>query len=298
MKEIKLNVIIQDYLSELNGIRRASDKTIIAYSNDLSQFIDFCESQNFSEINKITERIIRSFIMQLSETGYGKTTVSRKLSSLRGLFNYAVRHELLVKNPLVQISNPKSKRKLPDIVSVNSYLEIIKILNEEFDNDETRVKKCIFELLYGCALRVSEVCNLKVSDVDFANSSITVFGKGSKTRIVPLGSKSLPILKHYYELAEKKKNSYPFLVNSKGKILNPRYVYSVVNHYLGKVTDIEKKSPHVLRHSAATHMLDRGADLLAIKEILGHENLSTTQIYTHVSIEQLKKTYKSAHPKS
>ncbi|MFH1197656.1 MAG: tyrosine-type recombinase/integrase [bacterium] len=298
MKEIKLNLIIKDYLSELNGVSRASEKTIIAYNNDLSQFFNFCDSLNLNSLDKITERNIRTYVMYLSESGYNKSSISRKLSSLRGLFDFAVRNDSINKNPITQIPNPKSKRKLPDIISIDSYLRVIKILDEEIDNEPTRLKKCIFELLYGCALRVSEICDLKIGDVDLQNGSIRVFGKGSKTRIVPLGSKSLPILLDYLNSREKKSYSAPFLISSKGKKLNPRFVYDIVHSYLGKVTDIEKKSPHILRHSAATHMLDRGADLMAIKEILGHENLSTTQIYTHVSIEQLKKSYKSAHPKS
>lgn len=297
MKEITLNLILKDYLSELTGIRLAGKNTITAYTNDLNQFFEFCDSSNKTALSFINEKLIRSYVMYLGEKEYNKSSISRKLSSLRGMFDYALRKELISTNPIKQIPNPKTKRKLPDVVNVDAYLKILKILDEENETVSSLRKKCIFELLYGSALRVSEVCNLKLIDVDFSDRSLRITGKGSKTRIVPVGTKSIPILREYLNY-RRSIGGVSFLVTDKGKKLNPRYIYGLVRSYLEKVSDIEKKSPHVLRHSAATHMLDKGADLMAIKEILGHENLSTTQIYTHVSIEQLKKTYKSAHPKS
>jgi integrase/recombinase XerC len=158
--------------------------------------------------------------------------------------------------------------------------------------------KIIFEILYGCALRVSELCNIKYSDLDVAKSQIRVLGKGNKTRVVPIGEKSLVVLKEYLDLNPVNSHSDYLIRNKNNQKIYPRFVHRIVNKYLSLVTDIKKKSPHVLRHSAATHMLDNGADLMAVKDILGHENLSTTQIYTHVSIERLKSTYKKSHPKS
>jgi site-specific recombinase XerD len=151
---------------------------------------------------------------------------------------------------------------------------------------------------YGCALRVSELCNLNYGDLDLKRKTLRVKGKGSKVRIVPVGDKSIEIIKKYLQKNNYLNNNDPLIKTRGGKRIYPRLVQRLTNKYLSKVSDIKKKSPHVLRHSAATHMLDNGADLRAVKEILGHENLSTTQIYTHVSVERLKSTYKKSHPKS
>ena len=152
--------------------------------------------------------------------------------------------------------------------------------------------------MYGCALRVSELCDLNFGDLDINKRTIRVMGKGSKLRIVPVGEKSIEITKQYLNEINHRQNNAPLILTKGGNRIYPKLVYRIVHKYLSKVTDIKKKSPHVLRHSAATHMLYNGADLRAVKEILGHENLSTTQIYTHVSIERLKSTYKKSHPKA
>jgi site-specific recombinase XerD len=233
--------------------------------------------------------------MVLSESGLEKISVSRKLASIRGFFKYAYKLNYIEANPASYISNPKSGRKLPEIVPqeiiLNTYLEIDK------DQNNAKLYKVIFELLYGCALRVSELCNLNFGDIDIRSKTVRILGKGNKVRITPIGDKSIIVLNEY--LSDKKLNSNnPLLIDKNGNRIYKRMVHRIVNKYLGKVSDLEKKSPHVLRHSAATHMLDNGADLRAVKEILGHENLSTTQIYTHVSIERLKIAYKKAHPKS
>jgi len=158
--------------------------------------------------------------------------------------------------------------------------------------------KAIFEILYGCAIRVDELCKLNYGDLDLKEQTLKVFGKGSKMRIVPVGEKSVEVINKYLKLKAFDVPTVPLFTNRKGKRIYQRFVHRLVNKYLSRVTDLKKKSPHVLRHSAATHMLDNGADLKAVKEILGHESLSTTQIYTHVSVERLKSTYKRSHPKS
>jgi site-specific recombinase XerD len=203
---------------------------------------------------------------------------------------------LITENPLSFISNPKSNRKLPEVVSTNLILEIYKLVEESDENPE--LVKVVFELLYGCALRVSELCDLKYSSIDLDKSQVRVLGKGNKVRIIPIGEKSLLILNDYLDKYPVKSFNDYLIRTKKNDKLYPRLVHRMINKYLSKVSDIKKKSPHILRHSAATHMLDNGADLRAVKEILGHENLSTTQIYTHVSIERLKSTYKKSHPKS
>ena len=287
---------IKNFLTELSGVKRVSQNTIIAYNKDLNQFTDFLQSKNIFEFNKINERTIRLFIVKLNDQKLSRTSISRKLSVLRGFLSFLEIHEFIKNNPSESISNPKTSRKLPEIITLDSYEKILKLLDEESINNNQ--SKLIFELLYGCALRVSEVCNLNFGDIDLNRKSIKVIGKGNKTRLVPIGDKSIQIYKEF--ISEKEFSNYntPLLTTKKGKRVYSKYISRLVYKYLSKVCDISKKSPHILRHTAATHMLDNGADLLGVKEILGHENLSTTQIYTHVSIERLKKAYKNAHPKS
>jgi site-specific recombinase XerD len=184
------------------------------------------------------------------------------------------------------------------VTTENSILNVYKLVEEEKELKEAKLIIAIIELLYGCALRVDELCKLNNIDLDLKEKIIKVVGKGSKMRIVPIGDKSISIVNEYLSIKKKNGGKEALLITKKGNRIYPRYVHRIVNKYLSKVTDIKKKSPHILRHSAATHMLDNGADLRAVKEILGHENLSTTQIYTHVSIERLKSAYKKAHPKS
>jgi len=299
MKNNIFSSSIKDYLIELANIKRVSENTITAYKKDLEQFIDFLNKKNINSFNSLSERTIRLYILKLNEEELNRNSIGRKLSTLRGYIKYLLRLEIIKDDILLTINNPKRKRILPEIITLDSFLKIIKLLEEESDDKrDLKNHKLIFELLYGCALRVSELCNLNIGDIDLKRQSIRVIGKGSKTRIVPLGNKSLSILNEYLSTRVSSHYIEPLILTSTSKRIYPKYVSRVVKKYLSKVSDVKKKSPHVLRHAAATHMLDRGADLLAVKEILGHENLSTTQIYTQVSIERLKETYKKAHPKS
>jgi site-specific recombinase XerD len=298
MSSDQLKDLVNDFLIQLSSVEQCSNNTIIAYRNDLSQFLEFCETRNINSVIDFNERIIRNYIIELNDNELSKTSISRKLSSLRSFINYLLNEEKIKQNPSKNIPNPKIKRKLPETISLDSFLKIYMLVDESKDINKARVIKVIFELLYGCALRVSELCNLNYGDVDLLNKTIKVTGKGNKTRIVPIGSKSLLILEDYLLEREAIKKNDPLIITQKGKRIYPKLVGRLTNKYVGLVSSIEKKSPHIFRHSAATHMLDNGADLLAIKEILGHQNLSTTQIYTHVSVERLKELYKKAHPKS
>ncbi|MCU0343063.1 MAG: tyrosine-type recombinase/integrase [Ignavibacterium sp.] len=293
---MKINELTEKYISEIKNIRRYSDNTIKSYSTDLLEFVEYCIEKNKTDLSEITEKFIKSYLMVLSEKDLDKKTIARKLAAIRSSFKYAFQNDVITENPLSFIANPKSARKLPEVIPSNLILEIYKLADEVDKNPE--LIKVVFELLYGCALRVSELCDLKFSSLDLKKAQIRVLGKGNKMRIVPIGEKSLIILNDY--LAKNPVNYFDgYLIRSKkNDKLYPRLVYRMINKYLTKVSDLKKKSPHILRHSAATHMLDNGADLRAVKEILGHENLSTTQIYTHVSIERLKSTYKKSHPKS
>ncbi len=294
---MKLEQVIEQYLNELKSIRRYSPNTIKSYREDLLGFLNFCHKNQKIEIESITNKFIKHYLMCLNELGLDKRSIARKLASVRGLFKFAFQKEVLESNPALQISNPKLNRKLPEIIPLESITNILE-LDDKTEKNPLLVK-IIFELLYGCALRVSELCSINHSSIDLKSRVLKIKGKGNKDRIVPIGNKSLVTINEYLQW---KKKYFPeinaFIVNSNGQRIYPRYVHRVVYKYLNKFSDIKKKSPHVLRHTAATHMLDRGADIRVVKEILGHENLSTTQIYTHVSIERLKSTYKKAHPKS
>jgi integrase/recombinase XerC len=293
---MKIEKLINSYLEYIESIKRYSPQTVKAYRTDLNQFIEFCNLRNKVTAIDLTERFIKKYLMQLSETGLEKRSISRKLASVRGLLKYAFQNQIINSNPVTYIKNPRSNKKLPEVTTAESILRIYDLADEAEDEPE-RVK-IIFELLYGCALRVSELCDLNFGDLDIKSHTIRVKGKGSKMRIVPVGQKSIEIIEEYLNITKHQNNNEPLIKTKGGNRIYPRFVYRIINKYLSKVTDIKKKSPHVLRHSAATHMLDRGADLRAVKELLGHENLSTTQIYTHVSVERLKSTYKKSHPKS
>jgi integrase/recombinase XerC len=293
-----------EYLDQLKKIKRYSDNTFIAYCKDLKDFINYCSNSGHNSIASVNKKFILSYMMALSErpgrkdeTGkpqpYKKSCISRNLSAIRGLFRYSFINGYIDRDPAAAIKNPKVKRMLPEIASEEALLRTLKADGIE---DDPLFVKVIFELLYGCALRVSELCNLNAGDVDLVKGLLKVKGKGKKERIVPIGSKSMEVVSTYINNTAASADSP--LLKKGGKRIYPVLVYRIVKKYLAKVTDIRQKSPHILRHSAATHMLDRGADLNAVKEILGHESLSTTQIYTQVSVERLKKAYKKAHPKS
>ncbi len=293
---MKIKNLSNSYLSYIQNVKRYSLQTVKAYRTDLTQFSEYFKTTNKNNSGQLTERTIKMYLMHLSETGIDKRSISRKLASVRGMLKFAFQNKIIRSNPAAYIINPKSSKKLPEVTTTESILKIYQIADEADENPE--LVKIIFELLYGCALRVSELCDLNFGDLDINSRTVRVMGKGSKLRIIPVGEKSIEIIKQYFNKINHQQNNDPLIFTKVGNRLYPRLVYRIINKYLSKVTDIKKKSPHVLRHSAATHMLDNGADLIAVKEILGHENLSTTQIYTHVSIERLKSTYKKSHPKS
>lgn len=288
--------ILLKFIQEIEGTRRLSEKTISAYKNDLTQFLDFCIDTGKIQLNKITDKTIRGFVVSQNDEGISAVSIGRKLSSIRTFFKFLEKNELIDKNPVLSIPNPKTGRKLPEIINIDNYNEILKFIEDNADENKVSLHKVIFELIYGCSLRLSELCSIKTNDYDRNSRTIRIKGKGAKTRIIPVGNKSIQIVEEYL----KKKNGITenLLQTHTGRNMYPRYVQRIVKRYLESTTDIEKKSPHILRHSSATHMLDGGADLIAVKEILGHENLSTTQIYTQVSVERLKKAHKQAHPKS
>jgi len=287
--------VTEEYLQYLQSVKRYSYNTVKSYRADLEGFNSYCKEHSKKSVSDINEKFIKSYLMILSESGIERKSVSRKISSIKGLFKFAYLNEYIKINPASAVSGSKLKRNLPEVAAVNDILDAYKEIDKQ-ENPE--MIKAIFEILYGCAIRVNELCSLNFGDLNLKERTLRVFGKGSKVRIVPVGEKSVSVIKEYLDRNEFKSLTSPLFVAKNGKRIYPRLVHRIVNKYLSIVTDLKKKSPHVLRHSAATHMLDNGADLKAVKEILGHENLSTTQIYTHVSIERLKSAYKKSHPKS
>jgi len=293
---MEIRKVSNKFLSDLQNIKRYSDNTVTAYRIDLEDFASFCIKLNHFNITAVSQKFIKAYLAELSGKNLNKKSISRKLAVIRSLFKYAFQNDIISFNPAAGIHNPRVRRELPEILSADI---ILSTYNEAEKNEKhPELVKIIFELLYGCAIRVSELCGLSRGDLDLTNKTLKVFGKGNKSRIVPIGEKSIPVIKEYLAFRGNLNGKEPLIITGTGRRIYPRFVYRIINRYLSIVSDIRKKSPHILRHSAATHMLDNGADLRAVKEILGHENLSTTQIYTHVSVERLKSTYKKSHPKS
>ena len=284
------------FITYLSSEKRFSEHTIKSYTTDLKQFTSFLSSefQIIDEINEISFQIIRTWIASLLEKGTNPRSVNRKISTLKTYFKFLIREGELVENPMMKVVAPKSKKRLPVFIEED---QIASLLNEvQFEEGFVGQRnKLIIELFYVTGIRLSELINIKISDVDFNNQSIKVLGKRNKERIIPLSSTTINSLNNFIE--NNQKNDFLF-TNLEGEKLYNKLVYRLVNKYIGEISSVNKKSPHILRHTFATHMLNNGADINAIKELLGHANLSATQVYTHNTIEKLKTVYKQAHPRA
>jgi integrase/recombinase XerC len=284
------------FITYLSSEKRFSEHTIKSYTTDLKQFTSFLSSefQIIDEINEISFQIIRTWIASLLEKGINPRSVNRKISTLKTYFKFLIREGELVENPMMKVVAPKSKKRLPVFIEED---QIASLLNEvQFEKGFVGQRnKLIIELFYVTGIRLSELINIKISDVDFNNQSIKVLGKRNKERIIPLSSNVVNDLNIFIE--NNQQNKYLF-TNLEGEKLYNKLVYRLVNKYIGEISSVNKKSPHILRHTFATHMLNNGADINAIKELLGHANLSATQVYTHNTIEKLKTVYKQAHPRA
>jgi len=295
--------LIQAYLDFVEHEKNYSPHTIKSYTHDLSQYYVFLQEKfpKVVETGEADGSVIRAFLGIQLENGIAKKSVVRKLSTLRSFYKFLVRKKFVSYNPMVSIVTPKVEKKLPQFIDVDSMAKIFE-LPDTLTYKGAR-DKAILELLYGSGLRREELQNVKIIDLDFKHSAVKVTGKGNKQRIVPLTSIALKSIQCYLylrkEVASKNHDEEKFLfLTEKGKQMYPQSIYEIVHRYLQQLTEVRQKSPHVLRHSFATHLLDNGADILAVKELLGHESLSTTQIYTHVTVERLKKIYNKAHPKA
>lgn len=292
------------FLEHLRSERNYSPHTITAYANDIRNFIEFmerhCEGSRWS-VKDVDHITIRLFLGDSLERGHAKKSIARSLATLKSLFRYLHRTHILQQNPALNVVTPRLGRSLPQYLDEDS----AGALMDQPDRSTPVGARdaAILEMFYSTGIRLSELIDLRLDDVDFPASTIKVTGKGSKQRIVPFGRRAAQALRQYLsvrgEMGRKEESVLPgnVFLSVSGRKMNPRSIYGLVRTYISRVSEVQKKSPHILRHSFATHLLNRGADLRAVKELLGHESLSTTQVYTHVSIDRLKKVYAQAHPK-
>jgi len=288
---------IESFLEYLEKEKRYSRHTITAYKTDLLQLQSFLAAEFELKVVEANSQALRSWLVSLMEKSINTKTINRKISSLKSFYNFLLKKELIEMLPTSKLISPKVEKPLPAFFKTSEMDQLLDDFVFE-DNFFGRRDALIIEVLYSCGIRLSELIGLEDADLNFYGSSMKVLGKRNKERLIPLHQKLVDQLKSY--LTEKKKeytNASLFLTN-KGEKLYPKFVYRKVNYYLSQVTTSTKKSPHVLRHTFATHMLNNGADLNTIKAILGHANLSATEVYTHNSIEKLKNTYKQAHPRA
>ena len=284
------------FISYLSSERRLSQNTIVSYSNDLDQFHCFL-NEHFnitSQISEVSFHIIRSWVANLFENGVQPRSINRKISTLKTFFKYLEREEFIDVNPMLKVVGPKASKNLPLFVKENE----IKLLLEEVTFDEGFIgkrDKLIIEIFYLTGMRLTELINIKITDINFHYKSIKVIGKRNKERIIPLSNSIINSIQLFINEFDLKDS---LITNSKGNKVYSKLVYRVVRKYLSKITSINKKSPHILRHTFATHMLNNGADINAIKDLLGHSNLNATQVYTHNTVEKLKSIYKQAHPRA
>jgi tyrosine recombinase XerC len=297
---------LRPYLEHLTAEKNYSAHTAAAYAVDLAQFYEFLVRHFAGEdvqLARIDHLTIRLFLGDLLEHGKSKKSAARKLAAVRSFFKYLVKLKKISYNPGAHVMMSRLPKRLPSFMDEASVGRLM-----EAPDGATAVgirDRAMLELLYGTGIRLSELVGLRIADVDFYNSTLKVLGKGRKHRIVPLGRKAADALKKYLarrdELAGASRTGGPeagIFVSVRGLPMSSRTVYRVVHSWIGAVSEIEKRSPHVLRHTFATHLLNRGADLRAVKELLGHESLSTTQLYTHVTVDRLKRIYKQAHPRA
>jgi len=292
---------LKDFNLYLKNEKRYSIHTEKAYMSDLNQFVSYLkESYELQDQNKATSQMVRSWVIELMNNNTTARSINRKLSTLKSYFKFLLREGVIVDNPMKKVSAPKMESRLPSYMEKDD-MDLL-LDPERFENNFSGMRnRLMIMLLYYTGMRRSELIGLTLSSFDVHNNNLKVLGKGNKERIIPINNELSEILAFYLvERNNRHSNTLnkELLLTDSGKMLYPNFVYRIVKNHLAKVSTAEKRSPHVLRHTFATHLLNNGADLNAIKEILGHANLSATQIYTHNSVEKLKQIYNQAHPKA
>ena len=293
--------LFNEYLDYLSGEKNASEHTITAYRRDLEDYFAYLEKSGVGEA-EADHLIIRRYMAKLQADGISKNSMARKMSSLRSYYRFLIREGVMEDNPLTLVSSPKETKKLPKFVHYEDIRELMKLPDRTPAGLRDRA---MMELLYGGGLRVSEMCGLRLDQLMFSIRSVKVMGKGKKERLVPLGRYALEALKDYLEKGrpllvkpENEEEQGVFLNQRNGHAITDRAVRDILDKYVVQMSDTLKISPHMLRHSYATHMLENGADIRIIQELLGHERLSTTQIYTHITKSHMMEIYNDAHPRS
>lgn len=287
------------FLAYIQYEKRYSPHTVTAYRTDLDQFFAFLNARyQLTDIAVVDHYMIRSWLVFLMEQADSPRTVNRKLTSLKSFYRFLQKEGVVTANPMRKVIAPKTSKRLPEFVETENMSALIEQMGEAEGYSGMR-NRIIIEMFYNTGIRLSELLNLKESSIDFHSDTIKVLGKRNKERIIPFSKKFGLLLKGYIQEKEKSFGQVQdlFLTDS-GKKMYPKLIYLIVRNNLSGVTTLDKKSPHVLRHTFATHLLNNGAELNAVKELLGHANLAATQVYTHNTIEKLKKIYKQAHPRA
>ncbi len=291
-----LSAILQQFELYLETERRYSEHTLLAYKKDLEQFTQYAEFGSAGDLKEANHQLIRGWMVELLEQKLTARSLNRKLSCLRSFFKWCKSQGYVSESPMLKVRGPKTEKRLPQFVKQTEFTpeRIEPLFNlQSFDGIRDRL---MIELFYQTGIRRAELINLKERDV--SGTHIKVLGKRNKERIIPIGSELADQIAEYRLNKPQKGDSAHFLLVKKdGKKLTPEFVYRKINTYLGSVTNVQKKSPHVLRHTFATHMLNNGAGLETLKELLGHANLSATQVYTHNSFAQINSIYSQAHPR-
>lgn len=294
--------LIQSFVDYLKFEKRYSGHTIRSYHDDLFQFFGFLDSQfGTFKLKEISQSFVRSWLASLKDDDITSRTINRKISTLKSFFKFQLKQGTIEITPMFNITSPKISKRLPVFIrekDLDNLTKALKTNTEDWDGLNTKMLITVF---YSTGMRLSELINMKEKQIDFSRRQLKIWGKGNKERIIPAGSDLLNAIRDYIDEKRRvfEKPDDVFLVSAKGKKLYPKYAYKLVKNILTEeVKTLDKKSPHVLRHTFATHLMNNGANLDAVKELLGHASLASTQVYTHNTIEKLKNVYKKAHPKA
>ena len=290
-------MLVEQFIAYLQAEKRFSVLTVEAYRRDMDQFVAFLKSDyETDDLTQVKTTMVKSYIVKMKEDGLANRSINRKISTLRTFYKYCLRENLITKSPMTGIKALKQPKALVKFVTET---DINKVSFGEGEDFATCRDRLLFELLYQTGMRQAELRGLKDGDVDKISMQIKIHGKRNKDRFVPLSSQMIKLIVQYQALRDATftEKAERLLLNDRGGEMTPSFVYNKVHHLLDGVTSLKQKSPHVLRHTFATHLLDEGASLVAIQKLLGHQDLATTQIYAHNTIEQLKKIHKQAHPK-
>ncbi|RFS14220.1 tyrosine-type recombinase/integrase [Emticicia sp. C21] len=297
--------MVSYFLQHIQFEKRLSHHTITAYESDMKQFSLYLQFQyELKEPEKADSQMIRSWIASMAEEKMDNRSINRKIATLRSYYNFLLRRKTIAADPMLKVKALKTDRSLPKFVEEKPMQTMLD--DVEFANDFAGMRdKLVLELLYGTGMRLAELIGLKIGDINFYNNNLTVLGKRNKHRVIPINKTLVEAINIYLKCREEvlienpeNKDNHYLILTDNGTQAYPMFIQRLVKRYLSLVTSLEQRSPHVLRHTFATHLLNRGADLNAIKDLLGHTSLAATQVYTHNTIEKLKKVYQQAHPKA